>query len=98
MGAVVSVNALGDVYDFESGKKLRGMTCGRCDHELYRIYDEFAPVNSNTTIACLITNGAFSKAEMSKNRLNGARRLCALHIAHRHKADGDTIFGAWFWQ
>jgi L-aminopeptidase/D-esterase-like protein len=92
MGAVVSVNALGDVFDFETGKKLCGMQDGRCDEALYQRSAPAELPDCNTTIACIITNGAFSKAEMSKiasmARAAYARCICPIGTM----ADGDTIF------
>ena len=92
IGAVVSVNSLGDVYDFETGAKICGMTDGRCDEALYERYSPTDLFTGNTTIACIITNGAFSKAEMSKiaSMARAAFARCISPIGTM--ADGDTIF------
>lgn len=92
MGAVVSVNALGDIYNPETGEKISGMQDGTCDEALFRLAAPTDLFNSNTTIACLITNGAFSKAEMSKiaSMARAAYARCISPVGTM--ADGDTIF------
>ena len=69
LGAMVVVNALGDVYSTASGKKIAGLTNeDRTEfvdsvEELYRIsapQDLFS--RSNTTIGAIVTNGKFDKA------------------------------------
>lgn len=92
IGAVTSVNALGDVYDFTTGEKICGMKDGRCDEAMYAMSAPAELSTGNTTISCIITNGAFSKAEMSKiaSMARAAYARCIAPIGTM--ADGDTIF------
>ncbi len=100
MAAVVAVNALGDVYDPSNGAQVAGLrtTDGRgfadTRAELYRIARRTDMFTGNTTIGAVVTNGAFSKAEMSKiasmTRNAYARSICPVGTL----ADGDTIYAA----
>ena len=100
MAAVVVVNALGDIFDPDSGKKLAGLRTedggGFADtrRELYKISRQTDLFAGNTTIGAVITNGKFSKAEMSKiasMARNGYAR-CINPVGTM--ADGDTIYAA----
>ena len=72
MAAVVVVNALGDIFDPENGKKIAGLRSedgsGFADtrEELYKLSKRTDMFTGNTTIGAVITNGKFSKAEMNK--------------------------------
>ncbi len=97
LGAVVVVNALGDIY--AGGKKIAGLTnadrTGFVDsaREIYRIS---APRDlysrSNTTIGAIVTNGEFDKAQLTRiaqQARNGyARSINPVGIL----ADGDSIY------
>lgn len=100
MAAVVVVNALGDIYDPEHNQKIAGLltedkkgfldTC----QELYKLRERTELFNSNTTIGAVITNGRFSKAEMTKiaSMARNAYARCIRPVGTM--ADGDTIYGA----
>lgn len=100
MAAVVVVNALGDIYDPDSGRKIAGLlnadgqgfadTC----QELYRISRRTDLFNSNTTIGAVVTNGKFSKAEMNKiaSMTGNAYARCIRPVGTM--ADGDTVYAA----
>ncbi len=99
VGAVVAVNALGDVIDEESGLPLAGLlnpektAVTSTLTELKNIADDgFSVFRGNTTIGCIITNAALTKAQAKKVAMmahNGyARAICPVHTS----ADGDTIF------
>ncbi|MCD8036089.1 MAG: P1 family peptidase [Clostridiales bacterium] len=101
VGAVVAVNAMGDVYDFESGKILAGARTadgkGFADSEKI-LYENFlvnpvtAPSNTNTTIGAIITNAKFDKAKLNKIAAMGqnglARSIRPVHTMN----DGDTVY------
>lgn len=99
MAAVVAVNAMGDVSDPSTGKKLAGLHAedgGFADtsRELYKISRRTDMFTGNTTIGAVITNGGFSKAEMGKiasMARNGYAR-CINPVGTM--ADGDTIYAA----
>lgn len=100
MAAVVVVNALGDIYDPENGRKLSGLRSadgqGFADtcQILYQISQHQDLINSNTTIGVIVTNGSFSKTEMNKiaSMAGNAYGRCIRPVGTM--ADGDTIYAA----
>ena len=100
MAAVVAVNALGDVYDPESGERIAGLRSedgsGLVDTraELYKISKQTDMFTGNTTIGAIVTNGSFTKAEMSKlaSMARNAYARCINPVGTL--ADGDTIYAA----
>ncbi|MDE7320933.1 MAG: P1 family peptidase [Lachnospiraceae bacterium] len=100
MAAVVVVNALGDIYDPENGRKIAGLRTedgqGFADtcQMLCQIRRRQDLLNSNTTIGAVVTNGRFSKAEMSKiaSMARSAYGRCIRPVGTM--ADGDTIYAA----
>ena len=97
IGAVVAVNAFGDVL--EQGEIIAGVF-DRDNRVFLRtegvmmqgIHEK--PFNGNTTIGIVVTNGKFTKAQMNKIASmshNGYAR--ALYPSHT-MVDGDTIFAA----
>lgn len=100
MAAVVVVNAVGDIVDPKTRKTVAGLRSedgkGFADscRELYRLSQRTDLFNSNTTIGAVITNGAFSKAEMNKiaSMARSAYSRCIYPVGTM--ADGDTIYAA----
>ncbi len=99
VGAVVVVNALGDVFDWKTGKQIAGLL--NEDKSGLRSTSEFmkasiAPTENkftgNTTLAVIITNAAFDKSRLCKIAGMGhdgyARSIRPVHTS----ADGDSIF------
>ncbi len=103
MGAVVIVNALGDVFDPQTGKQVAGLrardgqgfsnTC----QEMYRIGEQREQLDpklakTNTTIGAIVTNARFSKAEMNKiaSMARAGYARCINPVGTL--ADGDTIY------
>lgn len=101
LGAVVAVNAVGDVYDAATNRKLAGLLdpeTGRfldSEEAYYRQYVQDGVKNlftGNTTIGAVITNGVFTKTQLTK--IAGmahdgyARSIRPVHTT----ADGDTIY------
>ncbi len=98
IAAVVVLNALGDVFDPKTGKKIAGLfnpehtefadTC----EELYKISQKTDLFTGNTTIGAIITNGQFSKAELSKiaSMTRCAYARCINPVGTM--ADGDSIY------
>lgn len=99
IGAIVAVNALGDIYDHHNGQIIAGMlsddqkSFADSAQFLYRSYDihenKFV---ENTTIGAIITNAAFTKSQLCKiagMTHNGyARSIRPVHTS----ADGDSIY------
>ena len=99
VGAVVAVNALGDIYDWKTGKKIAGLLAE--DRKTFRSTEELMYASTeivenkftgNTTIGVIITNGKFEKASLCK--IAGmahdgyARSIRPVHTT----ADGDSIY------
>ncbi len=99
MGAIVAVNALGDVLDTDTGKRIAGIlnkektAIYNTENTMYEEYDKNRNVFSgNTTIGCIVTNAKLTKPQANKVASiahNGfARAIRPVHTM----ADGDTIF------
>ena len=99
VGAVVVVNALGDVFNWKTGKLVAGFltedrtalrsTAEYMKGSLESVNNRFA---GNTTLAVVITNASFDKSQLCKiagMAQNGYAR--AIHPVHT-SADGDTVF------
>jgi L-aminopeptidase/D-esterase-like protein len=99
LGAVVALNALGDVYDWRTGRKLAGLLTP--DRSAFRdttalmmqsIAVKENKFTGNTTLAVVMTNAAFDKTRLCK--IAGmahdgyARAIRPVHTS----ADGDSIF------
>lgn len=100
MTAIVVVNALGDISDYETGKKLAGLkNVDRteyisCEEALYQFMAPRDMFTGNTTIGAVITNAAFNKAELNKiaSMTRNAYARCINPVGTM--ADGDTIYVA----
>ncbi len=99
VGAVVAVNALGDVYDWKTGKQIAGMLTedktafrGTAQYMAEGIRSVSGVFADNTTIGIIITNAEFDKAQLCK--IAGmahdgyARSIRPVHSS----ADGDSIY------
>ena len=99
VGAVVAVNALGDIYDWKTGEKLAGLLAE--DKKSFRRTEDLMYASTeavenkftgNTTIGVVITNGKFDKSRLCK--IAGmahdgyARSIRPVHTS----ADGDSIY------
>ena len=99
IGAVVVVNALGDVCDWKTGRLIAGLltedklglrgTPEQMKQSIQAVENKFT---GNTTLAVIITNAAFDKAELCKIAGMGhdgyARSISPVHTS----ADGDSIY------
>ena len=99
LGAVVVVNALGDIY--ANGQKIAGLMnkerTGFIDSagELYRTA---APQDllfrTNTTIGTIVTNGKFDKAELTRIAAQARNAYARSINPVGTLADGDTIYAS----
>lgn len=99
VGAIVAVNAVGNVVDYQTNEQLAGIydSQNRCIIPAENIvYQQMEQLNNlpsgNTTIGCIITNVKLDKAQCTKIAgiaHNGYAR--AIHPVHT-MSDGDTIF------
>ncbi len=99
VGALVVLNALGDVFDWKTGRQIAGLLSGDrkslCS-TAERMKENLRPAENkfvdNTTLAVVITNAAFEKAQLCKiagMAHNGyARSIRPVHTS----ADGDSIY------
>ena len=99
VGALVVVNALGDVYDWKTGEQVAGLltadkTALRSTSEQMKaaidaVDNRFV---GNTTLAVIVTNAAFAKTQLCKIAGMGhdgmARSIRPVHTT----ADGDSIY------
>ena len=108
LGAIVVVNALGDVFDSETGKEIAGLlneekTGFRSSLDMftstiesvdnrYAAFKDDADMPGNTTLAVVMTNAAFTKPQLCK--IAGmAHDGYARSIKPIHTtADGDSIY------
>ncbi len=99
LGAVVAVNALGDIYDADTGEMLAGLlnedgTGLVSTREIMwsSVLKEKNVFTGNTTIGCIICNANLTKSQCSKLAEMAhdgyARVIRPVHTS----ADGDTIF------
>ena len=99
VGAIVAVNALGDIYDADTGRMIAGLLNEKGDgfqstSELMweRAQTDFDVFKGNTTIGCISTNGRLTKSQCSKLAEMAhdgyARAIRPVHTT----ADGDSIY------
>ena len=99
VGAVVAVNALGDVFDPDTHLPVAGLLNEEKDaiastSEAIKNITElsFSMFKGNTTLGCIVTNAKLTKAQAKKVSMmahNGyARAIRPVHTS----ADGDSIF------
>ncbi|MGM9567392.1 MAG: P1 family peptidase [Clostridia bacterium] len=99
VGAVVAVNALGDVFDPVTHCPIAGLlneekTAVASTTELFKVMTDsgFNAFQGNTTLGCIITNAALTKAQANKTAMMAhdgyARAIRPVHTSN----DGDTIF------
>lgn len=100
LGAIVVVNAIGDIFDAKSGLQIAGLlsedktSLFSTSEVMYKNYKEKNNNSSlsNTTLACILSNANISKTEayrvatLAHNAF--ARVICPVHTS----MDGDTIF------
>lgn len=85
VGALVVVNAAGDVIDPQSGQIIAG---ARNPHSGFL----FAPPTGNTTLAVVATNAALSKDEVNKVAQMAHNGLARTLVPAHTMFDGDTVF------
>lgn len=99
LGALVALNALGDIHDWKTGKKIAGLLTE--DRTGFRDTIEYMKQSiavkenkyvTNTTLGVILTNASFNKTELCKiagMAHNGyARAIWPVHSS----ADGDSIY------
>ncbi len=99
IGAVVAVNALGDIFDVDTGEQIAGMldetgtSFSRTDKAMWSSIQQDRNIfKGNTTIGCVITNADLVKGQCCKlaemTHDGYARAIKPVHTS----ADGDTVY------
>ena len=99
VGAIVVLNALGDVFDWKTGEQIAGMLTedktgfrSTADYMKQTIKVTENKFTGNTTLAVVITNASFDKSQLCKIAGMGhdgfARSIYPVHTS----ADGDSIY------
>ena len=99
IGAVVALNALGDIHDWKTGRQVAGLLNGErtalrstMDYMKQSTRVTENKFTGNTTLAVVITNASFDKAQLCKiagMAHDGYAR--SIHPVHT-SADGDSIY------
>lgn len=99
IGAVVVVNALGDIYKMEDGILLAGVlsedgqkVVGAEDILLDKIYTDNDFFNKNTTLGCIITNASMTNSQATKVSSMAQNGLARVIWPVHSFADGDCVF------
>ena len=98
IAAVVVVNALGDVFEPGTGKKIAGLMDPQLKEflDFEQLFTQFvtSQPQMNTTIGCIITNAKFDKAKLNKvaSMTRNAYARCINPVGTL--ADGDSIYAA----
>jgi len=99
IGAVVAVNALGDIFDWKDGRQIAGMLTkdgtafARSPEEMHKSFEVVKNrFVENTTLGVIITNARFHKPSLCKIAELGhdgyARSIRPVHTS----LDGDSIY------
>lgn len=91
IGALVAVNAIGDVVDPKSGKVIAGLRSGSTLQALKRNQTQSA-IKSNTVIGVIATNAKLTKAQATKVAQLAQDGLAHVIRPAHTMFDGDTIF------
>ncbi|MDO4616738.1 MAG: P1 family peptidase [Lachnospiraceae bacterium] len=98
VGALVAVNALGDIYDPETNKKLAGVK--GADGKLLAsplsyfdaAYEQAPSFSGNTTLGIIVTNAEFEKTALNKIASMAHNGYAAAIRPVHTMADGDSIY------
>ena len=99
VGAVAAVNALGDVFEADSGRELAGQLApgakGFVSSE-QMLMEHCTPADNlftgNTTLAVVVTNAAFDKTRLTKIAAMAHNGLARTIRPLNTSADGDTVY------
>ncbi len=91
IGAIVAVNAVGDVIDPKTGNMLAGLRSGRTLDYMKKGVTK-SSIQSNTVIGVIATNAKLTKAEATKVAQMAQDGLAQTIRPAHTMFDGDTIF------
>ena len=98
VGAIVAVNAIGDVYEMDSNRELAGLLSKdktamiSSEKEAVKLLQLASTFCLNTTIGCIITNAGLDKAEMNKVAAMASNGLARTIRPVNTSMDGDSIY------
>ncbi len=98
VGAIVVVNAVGDVYEMDSAKQLAGLLNRKKDgmlsseEEAVKLLQLASKFSFNTTIGAIITNADLDKAQMNKVAAMASNGLARTIRPVNTSMDGDSVY------
>ena len=98
VGAIVIVNAIGDVYEMDSKNQLAGLLNKNKDKmldsevEAVKLLQLASMLSLNTTIAAIITNADLDKAEMNKVAAMASNGIARTIRPVNTSMDGDSVY------
>lgn len=98
VGAIVAVNAIGDVYELDSHRELAGLLDEKkqnmisSEAEMMRMFAADSDGAFNTTIGAIITNARLDKAQMNKVAALASNGLARTIRPVNTSMDGDSIY------
>ena len=98
VGAVVVVNAIGDVYELDSRKELAGLLTADksammdSEREAVKLLQLASTFSLNTTIGAIITNANLDKAEMNNVAAMASNGIARTIRPVNTSMDGDSIY------
>ncbi|MBR5535899.1 MAG: P1 family peptidase [Clostridia bacterium] len=98
IGAVVIVNAIGDVYEMDSKKELAGLlsydqtTMVSTENEIFKMIRLTSQPGLNTTIGAVITNAKMDKAQANKLARMASNGIVRTIRPVNTSMDGDSMY------
>ena len=98
VGAVVVVNAIGDVFEMDSQQQLAGLLNRKRDgmlsseEEAVKLLQLASKFSFNTTIGAVVTNANLTKAEMNKVAAMASNGVARTIRPVNTSMDGDSIY------
>ncbi len=98
VGAIVVVNAIGDVFEMDSNKQLAGLLNRKKDQmisseeEAVKLLQLLSKFSLNTTIGAIVTNGDLDKAEMNKVAAMASNGIARTIRPVNTSMDGDSVY------
>ena len=98
VGAVVVVNAIGDVFEMDSQKELAGLLNKdgtgmiSSEEEAVRLLQLKSHFVSNTTIAAIVTNAGLTKSQMKKAAQLASNGIARTIRPVNTSMDGDSVY------
>ena len=98
VGAVVVVNAIGDVFEMDSGRQLAGLLNKSrtgmisSEQEAVKLLQLKSHFVSNTTIAAIVTNAGLNKSQMKKVAQLSSNGIARTIRPVNTSMDGDSVY------